>query len=204
MAQAEAGFGFVSVLLTPGRVLRELSRDDSTLALRLQYQLALLLLLPPLFSCIGGVLFGWRLGASEPLRLELEQGVIVSFCYFLALCFGFFGTVVIARWMGRTYGADAPFSVYFSFFTVVCAPLSMASAAHLFPHVFFNVLVMIPALIWCMALLYRGLPIALQIPPERGMLMSSALVGWLLVAAVSLLGISVGLWTVGLGPAIRI
>ena len=74
----------------------------------------------------------------------------------------------------------------------------------MFPHVFFNVLVMIPAVIWSMALLYRGLPVVLHIPPERGMLMSSALVGWLLVAAVSLLGISAGLWTAGLGPAIRI
>lgn len=36
------------------------------------------------------------------------------------------------------------------------------------------------------------------------MLMSSALVGWLLVAAVSLLGISAALWTAGIGPAIRI
>lgn len=204
MGLADTNIGFVQILFSPGAVLRELARDDSALASRLQFCLAFMLLLPPLFSCIGGVTFGWRLGASEPLRLELEQGVIVSFFYLLSLCFGFFSTVVIARWMGHTYGAEAPLSVYFSFFVVVCAPLSVASIAHLFPHVFFNVLVLIPALIWCMMLLYRGLPVVLQIPPERGMLMSSALVGWLLVAAVSLLGLSMGLWTVGLGPAIRI
>jgi hypothetical protein len=204
MAQEDTGFGLWRVLFEPGAVLRELARDESTLATRLQYCLGLLILLPPLFSCIGGVSFGWRLGATEPLQLELEQGVIISFFYFISLCFGFFSTALIARWMGRTYGAEAPLSVYFSLFTVVSAPLSVASVAHLFPHVFFNVLVLIPAMIWSMMLLYRGLPVVLQIPPERGMLMSSALVGWLLVAAVSLLGISVGLWTVGLGPAIRI
>lgn len=202
--QPDRSIALTDVLFSPGLVLRELARDESTLATRLQYLLAVLLLLPPVFSCIGGVVFGWRLGASEPLQLGLEQGVIISFFYLLSLCFGFFGTVIIARWMGHTYGAEAPLSVYFSLFVVVCAPLSVASVAHLFPHVFFNVLVLIPALIWCMMLLYRGLPVVLQIPPERGMLMSSALVGWLLVAAVSLLGISVGLWTVGLGPAIRI
>jgi hypothetical protein len=32
------------------------------------------------------------------------------------------------------------------------------------------------------------------------MLMASSLVGWLLVAAVSLLGISMALWTMGFGP----
>lgn len=196
--------GLWSVLFEPAAVLRELGRDESSLAYRLQYCLGLMILLPPLFSGIGGVLFGWRLGASEPLRFDVEQGVAISVLYFFLLAFGFFSTVVLARWMGRTYGAEAPLRVYLSFFTVVCAPLSVASVAHLFPHVFFNLLVLIPALIWCMVLLYRGLPVVLQIPSERGMLMSSALVGWLLVAAVSLLGISVGLWTVGLGPAIRI
>jgi hypothetical protein len=30
--------------------------------------------------------------------------------------------------------------------------------------------------------------------------MASSLVGWLLVAAVSLLGFSMGLWTMGIGP----
>jgi len=38
------------------------------------------------------------------------------------------------------------------------------------------------------------------IPPERGMLMSSSLVSWLLVAFVSLLGLTMGLWANGLGP----
>lgn len=195
---------FARILLSPAEVIRELARDGSSVAGQLQYCLGVMILLPPLFAAIGGVLFGWRLGASEPLVLQIEQALVVSFLYLLSLCFGFFSTVVIARWMGKTYGADAPASVYFAFFTVVCAPLSVASVAHLFPHVFLNILVLIPALIWCMTLLYRGLPVALQIPPERGMLMSSALVAWLLVAAVSLLGISTGLWTAGIGPAIRV
>jgi hypothetical protein len=44
----------------------------------------------------------------------------------------------------------------------------------------------------------------MDIPPERGMMMSSSLVGWLLVAFVSLLGISVSLWTYGLGPSVGV
>lgn len=59
-------------------------------------------------------------------------------------------------------------------------------------------------MIWSMYLLYKGLPIALQIPPERGMLMASSLVGWLLVAAVSLLGITVAFWASGVGPLLGV
>ena len=193
-----------ALLFDPGTVLRDLARDDRARARAVRRFLPLLLSLPPVSAAIGGSLFGWRLGTPEPLYLDAGQAMTVSVLYLLALCFGFFTTVGLARWMGVTYGAVAAYRIHLAFFVVVCAPLAVASLAHLFPLVFFNVLVMIPAAIWSMTLLYRGLPVVLQVPPERGMLMSSALVGWLLVAAVSLLGISAALWTAGIGPAIRI
>ncbi|MEY4640910.1 MAG: hypothetical protein RLZZ227_904 [Pseudomonadota bacterium] len=193
-----------TLLAEPGSVLRDLARDDSALTAPVQRCLPLLLLLPPLFAAIGGSVFGWRLGAGAPLYLDIPQSVTVSLLYLFVLWFGFFSTVVLARWMGHTYGARTTFGACVALLTVVSAPLAIASVAHLFPHVFINVLVLIPAVIWSMTLLYRGLPVVLRIPPERGMLMASALVGWLLVAAVSLLGLSAGLWTAGLGPAIRI
>jgi hypothetical protein len=85
---------------------------------------------------------------------------------------------------------------------ILAAPVVFGSVIHLYPHVFINLLVLIPALIWAMYLLYAGLPVALGINPERGMLLSSSLVGWLLVVFVSLLGLTVALWTKGLGPSI--
>ena len=190
------------VLANPAALFRELAGEDGALSRSLLSLAMLLLLLPPLFAAIGGGSFGWRLGTESPLVLSAEQVVLISVLYWLLLCFGFFSTVLLAHWMGKTYGADAKLADYAAFFSIVCAPLSVASAAHLFPHVFFNVLMLLPAVIWSMLLLYRGLPVVLRIPGEQGMLMASALVGWLLVAMVSLLGLSAGLWTVGLGPAI--
>lgn len=193
-----------TLVVAPGTVLRELAKSDTAMAAAVLRFLPLLLLLPPLSAAVGGMTFGWRLGPAEPLHLEAGQSMVIGLLYLLVLCFGFFTTVLLARWMGHTYGVEESLQSYFALFTVVCAPLALASLSHLFPHVFFNLLVLIPAVIWSMTLLYRGLPVVLHIPAERGMLMSSALVGWLLVAAVSLLGLSAGLWTAGLGPAIRI
>ena len=85
---------------------------------------------------------------------------------------------------------------------ILAAPVAFGSVIHLYPHVFINLLVLIPVLIWAMYLLYVGLPVALGTNPERGMLMASSLVGWLLVGFVTLLGITVALWTNGLGPSI--
>jgi hypothetical protein len=101
--------------------------------------------------------------------------------------------------MASTYGASTSLGRHFALITSVGEPLAVVSAVHLYPDVFVNVLVLIPMMMWSMYLLYKGIPIVLGVPPERGMLMASPLVGWLLVAAVSLLGISMRLWTMGIG-----
>jgi len=159
-------------------------------------------LLPPLFAYIGGQRSGWYLGAANPLVLSEPELRQVSLLYFLVLLVAFVSTAFVSRWMADTYGARRSLGVHMAMVATLAAPVTFGSVIHLYPHVFINLLVLIPALIWAMYLLYTGLPVALGISPERGMLMSSSLVGWLLVGFVTLLGITVALWTKGLGPSI--
>lgn len=160
--------------------------------------------IPPIFAYIGASIFGWRLGAAEPLYVPSGDLLIISLAYFFALLFGLVSSAVVAQWMATTYGARHSLGIHFAIVTIIAAPLCVGSIIHLFPHVFINILVLIPALIWSMFLLYRGLPIVLRISPERGMLMASSLIGYLLVAAVSLLGLTVALWGRGIGPSIGV
>jgi len=158
-------------------------------------------LLPAVFAYVGTVTFGWRLGV-EPVFLPPRTVFAISVAYFLALLFGFVSSAVVARWMAVTYDASQSLGRCFALMAVVGAPLAIGSVIHLYPQVFINVLVLVPTLIWSMYLLYRGLPVVLQTGPNRGMLMASALIAYLLVAAVSLLGVTVALWGSGLGPLI--
>lgn len=159
-------------------------------------------LLPPVFAYIGASNFGWRLGAAEPLYVPGSTLVGISFAYFLTLLFGFVTTALVSQWMATTYGARLSLGIHMALITVVAAPLTVGSIMHLYPHVFLNVVVLVPTLIWSMYLLYRGLPIVLRINPQRGMLMASALIAYLLVAAVSLLGLTAMLWVHGIGPRV--
>lgn len=159
---------------------------------------------PPLFAYIGASNFGWRVGAETPLYVPADNLAIISILYFFVLLFGFVSTAIVAQWMATTYGARHSLGIHFALVVIIAAPLAVGSIMHLFPHVFLNVLVLIPVLIWSMFLLYRGLPIVLKISPERGMLMASALIGYLLVAIVSLLGVTVALWGRGLGPTLGV
>ena len=161
-------------------------------------------LMPPVFAFFGASKFGWRLGTIEPLFLSNEVLLGISCAYFFALLLGFISGAIVSQWMATTYGARHSLGIHFAMITVVGAPLAIGSIIHLYPHVFINIMVLVPVLLWSMYLLYRGLPIILQTTPERGMLMASSLIGYFLVALVSLLGITVALWTQGIGPSMGI
>src|SRR5690554_1556061 len=189
------------VLRSPGVVFTELAERPPSAA-RVFFGFALwLLILPPLFAFIGTATFGWRLGVA-PIVLPVPVIAAISAAYFVLLLFGLLSTALIARWMAQTYGARESFGASLALVSVVGVPLALGSIAHLYPHAFLNVLVLVPALIWSMYLLYRGLPVVLGLDPGRGMLMASSLIAYLLVAWVSLLGVTVVLWSRGVGPRI--
>jgi uncharacterized membrane protein len=189
------------VLLRPQAAFAEVAADPPS-ASRVFFGFALWLgLLPPLFAYAGTLRFGWLLGVAPIVVTPLTMAAI-SLAYFLLLLFGFLTTAWVARWMARTYDADTTPGRHFALVAMVGAPLTVGSIVHLYPHAFINVLVLVPILIWSMYLLYRGVPIVLGTDPERGMLMASALIAWLLVAWVSLLGVTVVLWSQGVGPFI--
>ncbi len=194
-------FSLVKVLFRPKAVFEALAAQEPP-ATRVFFGFALWIgFLPPLFAYIGTMNFGWRLGV-EPVFLPQRTVLAIGAAYFVALLLGFLSSAVIARWMAVTYDASQSLGRCFALMAIVGAPLEIGSIIHLYPHAFINVLVLVPTLIWSMFLLYRGLPVVLQTGPNRGMLMASALIAYLLVAAVSLLGITVALWGGGIGPRI--
>ena len=161
-------------------------------------------IIPPIFAYLGALNFGWRLGTVEPLFLNKNVVFGISAAYFIALLIGFISSALVSKWMASTYGARHSLGIHFAMITIVGAPLAVGSIIHIYPDVFINVLVFVPVMLWSTYLLYRGLPIVLKTTPERGMLMASSLIGYLLVAFVSLLGITVFLWIHGIGPSLGV
>ena len=189
------------ILFSPNAVFQAVA-NESPPAGRVFFRIALWLgLLPPLFAYFGTLKFGWRLGV-EPIYLPQSKVLAICLAYFGALLFGFLSSAMITRWMAATYDASTSLGRCLALMAIVGAPLAVGSIVHLYPYAFLNVLVLVPVLIWCMYLLYRGLPIVLATGPNRGMLMASALIAYLLVALVSLLGLTVALWGTGIGPSL--
>jgi len=192
---------FGAVLLDPQAAIADVGAHPPSSA-RVFFGAALWLgLFPPLFAYVGTTLFGWRLGVA-PLFLPARTVLAIAAAYFALLLVGFLSTAFVARWMSATYGADGSLQRCLALVTLVGTPLTVGSVVHLYPNAFVNVLVLVPTLIWSMYLLYRGLPVVLKIDPGRGMLMASSLIAYLLVAWVTLLGITAVLWSHGIGPQV--
>jgi hypothetical protein len=190
-----------TALLSPRRAFSAVAENPPT-GPRVFFGTALwLVLCPPLFAYIGTTLFGWRLGV-DPMFLPAGTALAVSMAYFVLLLFGLLSSAFVAHWMAGTYGADTSYAHSLALMTLVAVPLAIGSVVHLYPNAFFNVIVLVPTLMWSMYLLYRGLPVVLHTDPGRGMLMASALIAYLLVSWVTLLGITAVLWSLGVGPRI--
>jgi hypothetical protein len=194
---------FAAALLAPQAAMAELGENPPSSA-RVFFGAALWLgLCPPLFAFVGTTLFGWRLGV-DPLFLPRSTVAAISAAYFVLLLVGLLSTAFVARWMAVTYGADTSFSRCLALVTLVATPLAVGSIVHLYPDAYVNVLVLVPALIWSMYFLFRGLPIILKTDPARGMLMASSLIAYVLVSWVVLLCVTAVLWSLGIGVGPRI
>jgi len=203
------------VLLRPQEVFTRIA-DGRPGAAQVLFQYALWLgLAPPVSAFFGARMFGWLAGA-EPLAVSAALMWRVSVAYYFLLLCGFVFAGLFLRWMLPTYrDADAgagdnarnrraETGTCFAIVAAAGTPLMAGGVAHLYPSLAFNMAVFIPAFLWSVFLFYRGVPVALNTGPERGMLLTCSMVGALLVMVAGLLGIITLLWVNGFGPPLGI
>jgi hypothetical protein len=106
----------------------------------------------------------------------------------------------LIQWMGQTYDAEQPLSRCISLAAYTITPLLLVGFATLYPPLWFIYLLGLPALGYSVYLLYNGVPVMMEISKERGFLFSSAILTVGLIALVGLLVVTVGMWSLGLGP----
>jgi hypothetical protein len=83
------------------------------------------------------------------------------------------------------------------------SPLFVIGLLQLYPILWLNLVIGLPALGYSIYLLYSGVPAMMEIPAERGFLFASAVLAFGLVSLVAMLAVTVLLWGVGLAPEFR-
>lgn len=160
-----------------------------------------LALISPVAGYIGTTQFGWQIGPGGPVTLTPSSAIQISVAYFGAILISVFVISLLIRWMSETYGEIKPLTRCLALAAYTAVPLFLVGVVQIFPVLWINFLFGLPALAYSVYLLYSGVPIMMDIPPEKGFLFASAVLAVGLVALVGLLASTVVLWSFGLGPA---
>ncbi len=160
-----------------------------------------LALIPPVSGFIGTTQFGWQIGTAAPVKLTVSSALTISVGYYFAIVLGIFVMGYVIKWMGQTYVKSVRLSESVSLAAFVATPLLLIGVFEIFPILWVNFLVGLMALGYSVFLLYSGLPILMDIPKEQGFLYATAILGFGMVALISLLVLTALLWGVGLEPS---
>lgn len=156
--------------------------------------------IPVISGYIGTTQFGWQIGTAETIKLTTGSAALIAVIYYLVIIFAVFSVAWMILWMGKTYGASQPLRRCLVLAAYIPIPLFLVGIAQIYPVLWFNLIIGIPAATYTVFLLYTGIPVMMEIPPERGFLFSSAVLAFGLVGLVGMLAATVILWSFGLGP----
>jgi hypothetical protein len=188
------------LFVNPKREWEAIRDDECTIGKCYAIHVLILAAIPAISGFIGTTQFGWQLGVGDPVKLTLESASLIAVLYYLAMLIGVYTIGWMIHWMSATYGAKTMLSQCVVLAAYTATPLFLIGIMELYPILWLNMVLGIPALAYSVYLLYTGVPIMMGIPEERGFLFSSAVLAFGLVAFVALLAVTAILWGMGLEP----
>ena len=156
--------------------------------------------IPAISGYIGTTQVGWRIGVGDPIRITPDSAISIAIIYYLALLVGVYTIGWMIHLLGKAYELHKPPSLSIALAAYTATPLFLIGVMQVYPVLWLNMLLGLPALAYTVYLLYSGLPTMMEIPTERGFLYASAVLAVGLVALVALLALTALLWGMGLQP----
>ena len=190
----------VGLFLNPIKQWEAVRDNELTVADVVLGHSAILGLISPVCAYFGTTKIGWTIGYSEVVRLTSSSALSISIIYYLTIVVGIVVLGALIRWMCRTYGSDESLAKCMSLASLPATPLFLVGLVQLYPVLWINYLVGLPALAYSIYLLYSGTRIVMKLTREHAFLMASAILGACLIALVAVLASTVALWEFGFEP----
>ncbi|MEM7562653.1 MAG: Yip1 family protein [Pseudomonadota bacterium] len=157
-------------------------------------------LIPVASGFYGTTQIGWRIGVGDPIRITTDSATAIAVIYYVALLVGVYSIGWLIHLLGKAYEVEKPLSLCTALAAYTATPLFLIGIMEIYPVLWLNMLLGLPALAYTVYLLYTGIPVMMEIPTERGFLYSSAVLAVGLIALVALLALTALLWGIGLQP----
>jgi len=143
-----------------------------------------------------------EIGAREAVKLSPDSALIIAIAYYMITLVGVFSMGLMIYWMGKTYDAEQNLSRCIRLAAFSATPLFLVGIIELFPILWLNFIVGLPALALSVRLLFTGLPIMMEIDGERGFLFASSIlaVGMVILIVMMVMVATAILWFNGFAP----
>lgn len=191
----------IGLLISPLKTWEKIKDEEQGAVKVLLGHTAILGLIPPVCAYFGTTQVGWTVGYTDPIRLTTSSALPISIIYYLVILVSIFTLGKLIHWMNVTYGTDRSLGTCISLAAYPPTPLFLIGVVQLYPVLWLNYLIGLPALAYSIYLLYSGTEIVMGLSRERAFLMASAILAVCLVALVGVLAATVTLWGFGLGPS---
>ncbi len=192
------------LLSEPEKEWKTIRKENCTISRCYGTHVLLLAVIPAVCGYIGTTQIGWQIGAREPVKLTHDSALQIAIIYYFVMLLAVFTIGALIHWMGQTYGSrqSLPQSIALAAYTAT--PLFLVGLMQLYPVLWLNLVIGLPALAYTVYLLYSGVPIMMGISKECGFLFSSAVLAVGLVMLVGLLATTVILWGIGIEPVLTV
>ena len=143
---------------------------------------------------------GWTVGSSDKIFLSNDSAMAIAICFYFTQILAIWVIGWFIHWMSKTYGADTSSAKGMALAGLTATPILLAGVVGFIPNFAIDLIIAIAAVSYSVYLLYVGIPIAMNLPAERGFLYASAMVGVSLVIVICVMCGSLILWILGLEP----
>lgn len=188
------------LFFAPNKTWRNIAELTDT-QLRLYMLVPVILGLIPAYAWyVGTTQVGWTVGSSDTIRLTTTSAQAIAIAFYITQILAIWIIGYFVHWMSTTYGADSSPTKGMALVGLTSVPILLAGVVGFYPNFAIDLLIAIAAVSYSVYLLYVGIPIAMNVPPERGFLYASAMVGVALVIVICVMCGSLILWSLGLEP----
>ncbi len=190
----------IGLLTSPQDTWQKISSEDNTISGHLLGYVFILAAIGPLAGYYGTTTYGWQIGTREAVKLSHESALAIALMYYIMTIFAVIGLGILVQWMAKTYKGECFIGRAISLAGYTATPIFLIGFVELYPVLWVNLIIGLPALAYTVYLLYSGVPVMMKISDDKGFLMSSALLGLGMVALVSMMGAMAMAWGMGFHP----
>ncbi len=190
----------IGILFNPSEEWKKIRDVECTIGKCYCGYVFIMAAIAPISGYFGTTMFGWEIGARDAIKLSPDSALVIAIAYYFVMLVGVFSMGLMIKWMGNTYGTDQDLSRCVRLAAFTATPLFLVGIVELFPILWLNFVIGLPALAYSVKLLYTGLPIMMEIDDDRGFLFSSAVLAVGMVSLIVMMVAMAILWFNGFAP----